>query len=151
MIAKRPDAGRMLRFGLLVPGFLVIIALLTINIVDRFVLDGWLGLIWIEEVCVILMVWLVFLSAIAIDQDRSHIRVQVITLPPRTAELLEDLAMIAFLGFLVWSTWELLPRVFSKYPATGWSIKVGYYALIVGGALAILSKLLKHIQRTIAR
>ena len=59
--------------------------------------------------------------------------------------------MIAFFGFLVWSTWELLPRTFSKYPATGWSVKVGYYALIGGGSLAILAKLSKYAHRVVFR
>ena len=55
---------------ILIPGFFIIIGLLLINIIDRFVLNGLLGLMWVEEVTVIILIWLIFLSAIIIDKDR---------------------------------------------------------------------------------
>ena len=138
-------------FGFLVPGFLVIIGLLTINIVDRFFLGSWLGLMWVEEVCVIIMVWLIFIAALAVDRNNSHIRVQIISLPPRLAQIIEDIVMVSFFGFLVWSTWELMPRVFSRYAATGWTIKVGYYSMIVGGSLAIVNRVAKYLPHRISK
>ena len=68
----------------------------------------------------------VFLSVFAIDQDRSHIKVQILDLPPRLQEILEDLAIVLFVGFLVWSTWALLTaHVLEIRPRSGWPIQVG--------------------------
>ncbi|MDE0704980.1 MAG: TRAP transporter small permease subunit [Rhodospirillaceae bacterium] len=136
---------------LLVPAIVAVIALLFVNIVDRFVFDGALGISWVEELSVIVMIWLVFLSVFAIDQDGSHIRVQLLDLPGRLQEIIEDLAIILFVGFLVWSTWALLPRMFSKYAALGWPIEVGYYAILVGGSATILAKIGKYALRGLRR
>lgn len=139
-------SGRIRKY-LFVPAIVAVIALLFVNIVDRFVLNGALGISWVEELSVIIMIWLVFLSVFAIDQDGSHIKVQILDLPPRLQEILEDLAIVLFVGFLVWSTWALLPRMFSKYAALGWPIQVGYYAILVGGGVTILAKGGKYLLR----
>ena len=134
-----------------VPAISAVIGLLSVNIVDRFVLDGAFGISWVEELSVIIMIWLVFLSVFAIDQDNSHIKVQILDLPSWLQECLEDLAIVLFVGFLVWSTWALLPRMFSKYAALGWPIQVGYYAMLVGGTVTILAKVVKYVQRGFRR
>ncbi len=134
-----------------VPAILIIIALLSINIVDRFVLDGLLGISWVEELCVIILIWLVFLCVFTLDHEDLHIKVQVIKLPKGVQGVLDDLSMSLFLGFLVWNTWSLMPRMFSKYAALGWPIKVGYYAIIVGGSIAILVKLAKYSAKAIGK
>ena len=134
-----------------VPAIVAVIALLFLNIVDRFVLNGALGLSWVEELSIIIMIWLVFLSVFAVDQDDSHIKVQILNLPDRVQEYLEDIAVVLFVGFLVWSTWSLLPIMFSTYAALGWSIKVGYYAIVVGGSVAILAKIGKYVLRGLRR
>ena len=135
----------LIKLVVLVPGFLFIICLLSINIFDRFVLNGTLGLMWVEEVTVIVMVWLIFLSTAAIDRQEGHIKISIIAIPKRMNRFLEDAVMIAFFGFLLWSTYELLPKVFSKYAATGWSIKIGYYAIIFGSSLTIFCRLIKYL------
>ena len=124
-----------------VPAIFAVIALLFLNIVDRFVLNGALGISWVEELSIIIMIWLVFLSVFAVDQDDSHIKVQILNLPDRVQEYLEDIAVVLFVGFLVWSTWALLPIMFSKYAALGWSIKAGCFAIVVGGSVTILAKI----------
>ena len=86
-----------------VPAIFAVIALLFLNIVDRFVQNGALGISWVEELSII-MIWLVFLSVFAVDQDDSHIKVQILNLPDRVQEYLEDIAVVLFVGFLVWST-----------------------------------------------
>ena len=144
-LAQRWSAG--IRKLVFVPAILAVIALLSVNIVDRFVLNGAIGISWTEELSVIIMIWLVFLSVVAIDQDGSHIKVQVLDLPAWLREILEDVAIVLFVGFLVWSTWALLPRMFSKYAALGWPIQVGYYAIVVGGTLTILAKIGKYVLR----
>ena len=135
----------LIKFFVLVPGFLFIICLLSINIFDRFILNGTLGLMWVEEVTVIVMVWLIFLSTAAIDRQEGHIKISIVAIPNRVNRILEDAVMIAFFGFLLWSTYELLPKVFSKYAATGWSIKIGYYAIIFGSILTIFCRLIKYL------
>ena len=141
----------LVRFGFLIPGFLLIIGLLTINITDRFLLGSWLGLMWVEEVCVIIMVWLIFVAALAVDRKNAHIRVQIFSLPPMLSKIIEDLAALLFYGFLVWSTFELMPKVFSRYAATGWTIKIGYFAMIVGGGLAIINRLSNYLPHRFSR
>ena len=135
----------LIKLFVLVPGFLFIICLLSINIFDRFILNGTLGLMWVEEVTVIVMVWLIFLSTAAIDRQEGHIKISIVAIPNRVNRILEDAVMIAFFGFLLWSTYELLPKVFSKYAATGWSIKIGYYAIIFGSILTIFCRLIKYL------
>ena len=135
----------LIKLVVLVPGFLFIICLLSINIFDRFILNGTLGLMWVEEVSVIMMVWLIFLSAAVIDRQESHIKISIIKIPHKINRILDDAVMIAFFGFLLWSTYELLPKVFSKYAATGWSIKIGYYAIIFGSSLTIFCRLIKYL------
>ncbi len=147
MARRLKQLSKLVRNGLFVPAILLIIALLTVNIIDRFVLDGAFGIVWIEELCIIIMIWLIFLSAFAIDEDDLHIKVQVVPLRPWIKELIEDLAVSGFVLFLVWSTWSILPRLFSKYAALGWSIKAGYYAVIVGGILLLATKLGKYVLR----
>ena len=135
----------LIKLFVLVPGFLFIICLLSINIFDRFILNGTLGLMWVEEVTVIVMVWLIFLSTAAIDKQEGHIKISIVAIPNKVNRILEDAVMIAFFGFLLWSTYELLPKVFSKYAATGWSIKIGYYAIIFGSILTIFCRLIKYL------
>ncbi len=151
MAPERRDWHGRIRKLVFVPAILAVVALLSLNIVDRFVLDGMLGISWVEELSVIVMIWLVFLSVFAVDRDDSHIKVQIVRLPPRLREGLEDLAIVLFVGFLVWSTWALLPRMFSKYAALGWPIEVGYAAIMVGGSVAVLAKIAKHARRWIRR
>ena len=143
-------SARIRRF-VFVPAILAVIALLSVNIVDRFALDGALGISWTEELSVIIMIWLVFLSVFALDQDDSHIKVQILRLPDWLREILDDLAIVLFVGFLVWTTWALLPRMFSKYAALGWPIQVGYYAILVGGSVAILARIGKYVLRGLRR
>ncbi len=147
MTQRLRQASRFLRSFLFVPAILLIIGLLTVNIIDRFVLDGAFGIVWIEEFCIIVMIWLIFLSVFAVDEDDLHIKVQVVPLRPWLSELIEDLAVGGFVLFLVWSTWSILPKLFSKYAALGWSIKVGYYAIIVGGLLLLATKIGKYFLR----
>ena len=148
MLARRfKQASRLIRNFLFVPAILVIIGLLAINIIDRFVLNGAFGIVWIEELCIIIMIWLIFLSIFAVDEDDLHIKVEVVPLRPWLREAIEDLAVSGFVLFLVWSTWSILPRLFSKYAALGWSIKVGYYAMIVGGLLLLATKIGKYVLR----
>lgn len=141
----------LIKLVVLVPGFLFIICLLSINIFDRFILNGTLGLMWVEEVSVIMMVWLIFLSAAVIDRQESHIKISIIKIPYKINRILDDAVMISFFGFLLWSTYELLPKVFSKYAATGWSIKIGYYAIIVGSSLTIFCRLIKYLPERLSK
>ena len=49
------------------------------------------------------------------------------------------------------TTVSILPVMFRTYAALGWSIKVGYYALIVGSVLVLLNKVLKYLLRVVGR
>lgn len=126
-----------------VPAIMTVIALLLVAITDRYVMRGNLGLVWIEELCVILSFWIIFLSISFIDRDDLHIKVKLISLNARWAELVEDLSMSAFILFLVWSTIKLWPNLYSHYAALEWSMKVGYLAIIVGGVIALINKIVK--------
>ena len=80
-----------------------------------------------------------------------HIKISIIKIPYKINRILDDAVMIAFFGFLLWSTYELLPKVFSKYAATGWSIKIGYYAIIVGSSLTIFCRLIKYLPERLSK
>ena len=151
MRALTSALSRVIRKFVFVPAILAVVALLFLNIVDRFVLSGALGISWVEEISVIIMIWLVFLSVFALDQDDSHIKLQILSMPAWLKECLEDLSVVLFVGFLVWSTWALQPRMFSKYAALGWPIEVGYYAILIGGSVTILAKAGKYLLRVLER
>lgn len=126
-----------------VPAIMIVISLLLVVITDRYIMRGSLGLVWVEELCVIISFWIIFLSISFIDRDDLHIKVKLIFLKPRWAEPLEDLVMAAFILFLVWSTIKLWPNLYSHYAALEWSMKVGYLAIILGGVIALISKIVK--------
>ena len=125
--------------------------LLVITTIDRYLLNGALGFHWVEELCVIIMVWLIFLSVFTIDREDLHLKVTLFTFKPTWTEWLEDLCMSALALFLLWTTVSILPVLFRTYAALGWSIKVGYYALIVGSVLVLLNKILKYVLRIVGR
>ena len=124
---------------------------LAITTIDRYLLNGALGFHWVEELCVIIMVWLIFLSVFTIDREDLHLKVTLFTFKPTWSEWLEDLCMSTFALFLLWTTVSILPVMFRTYAALGWSIKVGYYALIVGSVLVLLNKVLKYVLRAVGR
>ncbi len=125
--------------------------LLAITTIDRYLLNGALGFGWVEELCVIIMVWLIFLSAFTIDREDLHLKVTLFKFKPTWSEWLEDLCMSIFALFLLWTTVSILPVMFRTYAALGWSIKVGYYAIIAGSVLVLLNKVLKYVVRAAGR
>ena len=125
--------------------------LLVITTIDRYLLHGAPGFHWVEELCVIIMVWLIFLSVFTIDREDLHLKVTLFTFKLTWTEWLEDLCMSALALFLLWTTVSILPVMFRTYAALGWSIKVGYYALIVGSVLVLLNKILKYVLRIVGR
>lgn len=86
-----------------------------------------------------------------VDREDLHIRVTLFTFRSKWMEAFEDLCMSAFALFLVWTTITILPNLWSRYAALGWSIKVGYLAVVVGGSLVVLAKILKYVTRAIRR
>ncbi|MBT6274466.1 MAG: TRAP transporter small permease subunit [Chromatiales bacterium] len=133
------------------PIILAIIGLLSVAITDRYLLDGELGFVWVEELCVILMIWLIFMSVFIVDRENLHLRVTLFEVKSKWAEWLEDLCLVSFAIILGWTTYGNLPFMFSKYAALGWSIKVGYYAIMVGTAMAVFAKVAKYAARAFGR
>jgi len=128
---------------LFVPAILTVIALLLVAVLDNGVLGGSLGFVWVEELCVIITFWIIFLSIFFIDRENLHIRIRIVTLSPRLEEVVEDLCMVIFDLFLVVSALMLWPNLYSHYSALEWPMKVGYLAIIVGGVLALVGKIAK--------
>ncbi len=126
-----------------VPAIMIVIVLLFVAITDRYIMGGGLGFVWVEELCVIITFWIIFLSIAFIDREDLHIKVRLIFLSPKWAEVIEDLSTAAFLIFLMWSTSQLWPNLYSHYAALEWSMKVGYLAIIVGAGIALVSKTAK--------
>lgn len=125
--------------------------LLAITTIDRYLLNGALGFGWVEELCVIILVWLIFLSTFTIDREDLHLKVTLFKFNPTWSEWLEDLCMSIFALFLLWTTVSILPVMFRTYAALGWSIKVGYYAIVAGSVLVLLNKVLKYVVRAAGR
>ncbi len=61
------------------------------------------GLVWGQEGVVILIVWAVYIGAAAVTARRRHVRMDLIAmmLPTRPAALLETVAALAFVAYVV--------------------------------------------------
>lgn len=132
----------------LTAGGLGIIVLLTLaQIFCRFVLDR--PLIWSEELIKLLLVWITFVGAAVVSWDARHLNVDVIfsRLPYRLrrfVQLLNAAIAIAFLGFLIGPTLQLVKiENMADMGALGLPAGVVRLPVAVGAGLMILFILLR--------
>ena len=123
-------------------GLLVVIV--TVNVFARYVLQ--IGLIWTEEVTILLFVWVVFLGSYAAYRRKAHLAITIITdrLPQKwqkAAAAIATLLVSIFLFVMVWSGFDLVRQTFAFGRVTamlGISAAWGYLAVPAAGILFII-------------
>ncbi len=116
----------------------------------RFVFRG--GLVWSDELASILFLWLAMLGAVVAMQRGEHMRLTAIAtrLPPAWRGIAEALAVAVAALFLA----MILPGALDamrddmdiETPALAWSGAIRTAALPVGGALMLLTALLRLVR-----
>lgn len=119
----------------------LLVVTVVVNVFARYVLQ--IGLIWAEEVTILLFVWVVFLGAYAAYRRRAHMAITFVVdwLPAsaqRIAGAAATLLTLLFLGVVVWAGFDLVERTFAFGRVTamlGISAAWGYLAVPVAGCL----------------
>ena len=128
--------------GLVILGATVIVALVTIEVILRYIFSH--SLIFTEELCRYLMVWIVFLGSALAIRDGSHIRISILVnrLSPRLQQHMRLAAYCLTLIFLLVITIEglkILPRQLYQMCITiDISLFYFYLAIPVGSILMII-------------
>lgn len=132
--------------------FAVLLSTLFTSVLIRYfnIFKG--SMAWVEESSRFLFIWLSFLGAVLAIEEREHIRIDVFIrlLPPgllRWHELLVDLAVIAYLGVMVWYGMDLV--ILSPFPSSALQLPLRwvYLALPVSGALMAFHVILAAARR----
>ena len=128
--------------GLVILGATVIVAMVTTEVVLRYVFSH--SLIFTEELSRYLMVWIVFLGSALAIRDGSHIRISILVnrLSPRLQQHMRLAAYCLTLIFLLVITIEglkILPRQLYQMCITiDISLFYFYLAIPVGSILMII-------------
>jgi TRAP-type C4-dicarboxylate transport system permease small subunit len=128
--------------GLIILGATVIVAMVTTEVILRYVFSH--SLIFTEELSRYLMVWIVFLGSALAIRDGSHIRISILVnrLSPRLQQLMQLAAYCLILIFLLVITIEglkILPRQLYQMCITiDISLFYFYLAIPVGSILMII-------------
>ncbi len=131
----------------------IIVTVVTIEVFLRYVMGR--SLIFTDELCRYLMVWLVFLGGAIAVRDGAHIRINVLVkrLDPRMRRFVQVAALLLTTTFLVIVTVEgikILPRQLYQMCITmDISMFYFYLAIPVGSVLMIIF-LLPQIRDEIA-
>ncbi len=132
----------------------IIVTIVTIEVVLRYIFGH--SLIFTEELCRYLMVWIVFLGAAIAVRDGAHIKINVLVkhLTPSLHRLVQVTALLLTMGFLVVLTVEglkILPeQLYQMCITMDISLFYFYLAIPVGSVLMIIF-LLPQIRDAIAR
>ncbi|MBY5926414.1 MULTISPECIES: TRAP transporter small permease [unclassified Halomonas] len=126
------------------------IALAALQVVTRYVFNSPLD--WSEELAAHLLVWLVFIGAIGVQREDSHLRVEMLDewLSPRLTNLLrlgfDVLALLTLLA-LTWGGYLLYQSlVFDKLPALRWRLR-DVMVIVPIASLLMAVFTLGHIRR----
>ena len=119
----------------------LLVVTVVVNVFARYVLQ--VGLIWAEEVTILLFVWIVFLGAYAAYRRRAHLAITFVvdrlpTSTQRIAGAAATLLTLLFLGVVVWAGFDLVERTFAYGRVTamlGISAAWGYLAVPAAGCL----------------
>ncbi|WP_226574909.1 TRAP transporter small permease [Acuticoccus sediminis] len=126
--------------------FAVMIALVFLQVVDRFV--PWFSYFWTEEVVRILLVWSVMMGLPVVLYIHGEIIVDILPLPPKATIWRLRLATLLgaiFLGFLAWYGYAYAARsVNFMLPTLGISRAWVYAPIPLGAALGIIALLFRR-------
>lgn len=124
----------------------ILVVLVIAQVFMRFVLN--MGYPWIEEICMLCMMWIAFFGGSLIFQDQSGISVTFLVdrLQPRAykiAKLSFHILTIVFLVFLVIYGFQFAKvGLRMKFAATGLPKFWSYLSIPVGGIVSILFELI---------
>lgn len=111
----------------------VIILIVTAGIVSRYVFNN--ALIWSEEICCLLLIWLCYLSASLTTVEKQHVVADFLSskLPPKFVKVesyVIRLLEVIFLFFTSYAAIELIPSL--TYTSAALSIpRMWYYLPVV--------------------
>ena len=124
--------------------FAVMVALVFVQILDRFAGFGWF---WTEEVVRILLIWSVMFGLPIVLYHHEEILVDVLSLPPaatRWRMRIATLLSIAFLAILAWQGWTFtMQNANFTSPSLGISRALIYMPIPIGSALGCAALLLR--------
>jgi TRAP-type transport system small permease protein len=128
--------------------FAVMVALVFLQVVDRFTGLGWF---WTEEVVRILLVWSVMFGLPVVLYHHEEIRVDVLSLPDSATRWRIRIATVigfAFLAILAWQGWIFTLRNANfTSPSLGISRAWMYLPMPAGAALGCLVLLVRAEDR----
>jgi TRAP-type C4-dicarboxylate transport system permease small subunit len=124
---------------------LAAVAINFTNVVARYLFLA--SIYWADEAMVFLVIWSIFLAAIAITCDGSHLTMDLFStrLPPRWQRLLDAaiaavcLATFAFMTWQAWTVVRTLARNDQRSIALDIPMAVPHAALLIGFALMALA------------
>lgn len=135
----------------MIAGWLILIGLGInfANVISRYLFD--FALFWAEEILIFLVVWCVFLGAIAVSFNGAHLKMDLVSarLPSPWKEILNAIAAIAFLvcgGFVVVQSWKVVALVVeddSVSVTASVPMVIPHTALLAGVALMVLAVLFR--------
>jgi len=132
---KRPELAIAM---LILVAFLV---LASLQIITRYVFGQ--QFVWTEELSAVLLIWLTFLGAAAIERDNGHVRLHTLDelLPGRVTRWIYavyDVAILFWLGCLIYGGYALLGQLnFEMTPAL--KIPYRYVMIVVPIAAALMA------------
>jgi TRAP-type transport system small permease protein len=124
---------------------LAAVAINFTNVVARYLFLA--SIYWADEAMVFLVIWSIFLAAIAVTCDGSHLTMDLFStrLPPRAQRVLDGaiaaVCLITF-AFMTWQAWTVvrtLTRNDQRSIALDIPIAVPHAALLIGFAMMALA------------
>lgn len=148
---RAADAAIALLAAAVVILFAVMVALVFVQIVDRFVGFGWF---WTEEIVRILLIWSVMFGLPIVLYRHEEILVEILSLSvPATRWRLRLVAALAFvfLAILAWQGWTFTLRNANfTSPSLGISRAWIYLPIPAGAALGCIALLIRAEERAVA-
>ena len=133
---------------------IIIIALLALFVVlqvfARYVFNH--PLMWPEEICRYLQIWMVMLGAAVVMRRGGHLAIDIVTamLPPKVKKITDIIvfaAVIIFFCIVFWFGIQVAQNAGRQTsPAVGIPMIYVYSALPVGGALILMETVIRFIR-----
>lgn len=140
-------AGVVYAFVLLLTKALCVIMIVSVSyaVAGRFILHATPR--WCEEVGILSMIWVCFLSASLAIRDGNHIRMTILeyVLPRKAVKALHILAYIVLLSLSaiwIYAGWDVVQLTrMTRMPSTRLPMAVSYASVFVSGILGVIMSL----------
>jgi len=145
-----------LQMGIAAGGLAVIVIIVTVGCFSRYVLNNPFD--WVEELSIILFIWIVFMGASVVVNRKRHMRIVFFyqffpeTIKP-FIDIFNYIIIISFLVFLIKGNLTLIPFVSSHFSvALGIPKSVYYYPVCISAismSLTFFVELVDKISKVI--